>query len=187
MRVATIEVKGLTPYSQSKPLQSERKKEETHDDFDQRIWQERIHHDDAGNVFIPATCISQGLAVSASYLGKGGGLSKKGQATWAENFRCGLAIANSPKIGKTVDDAVAERVYCHADGKRTCGTRVWRTFPIFHDWAATFVIHILDDTIPEEIFKKVVEAFGLFNGVGRYRPQNNGYLGRFVIEKFEIA
>ena len=186
MRVATVEIKGLTPYSQSKALQSEKKKEETHDDFDGRVWREHIHHDEAGNVVIPATCIGLGLATSASYLGKTGELAKKGQATWAENIRCGLAIAASPKIGKTVDDARPERVYSNADGKRGSGKRVWRTFPIFDTWSATMVIHILDDNIPEAIFLKVVEAFGLFNGIGRYRPQNGGYLGRFVVESCKI-
>ncbi len=187
MRVATIKIKGLTPYSQSKPLRSEKKKSETHDDFAQRIWREHIHSDDDGNVVIPAVSIGPAFATAASYLGKGGGLQKKGQATWAENFRCGLAIAESPKIGKTVEEAVAEPVYCHADGKRSSGSRVWRTFPIFHEWTATLVVHILDDTIPKDIFNRVVEALGLFNGFGRGRPQNGGYLGRFTVESCVIT
>lgn len=186
MRVATIKIKGLTPYSPSRALQSEKKQDETHDEFDRRIWKEHIHHDGNGNVVIPVTCIAPAFATSASYLGKTGELAKKGQATWAENIRCGLAISESPKIGKTVDEAVAERVYCHANGKRGPGTRVWRTFPIFHEWSATLVIHILDDSIPAEIFERVLEAVGLFNGFGRFRPQNGGYLGRFIVESCEI-
>lgn len=186
MRVATIKIKGLTPYSQSKAIKSERPKQTPHDEFDEQIWREHIHADKDGNVFIPVGCITQGLSTSASYLGKTGQLSKKGQSTWAENIRCGLAVAAAPKIGKKIKDAVMEKVYCHADGKRTCGTRVWRRFPMFSDWSATMVIHILDDNIPEAIFEAVVEAFGLFNGIGRHRPQNGGYLGRFTVESCEI-
>lgn len=187
MRVAIVKVKSLTPYSQSRALESEKKREETHDDFDKRIWRERIHADEQGEVFIPPVAITQGMATAASYLGKGGELKKKGAATWAQNFTCGLAVAEGPRIGMKADDARAERVYCHSDGRRGSGKRVWRTFPIFEKWAATFTIHILDDTIPEDIFERVVKAFGLFIGAGRYRPENGGYLGRFIVEKVTIS
>lgn len=184
MRIATVSVKGLTPYSQSRALQSEKLKAETHDDFDKRIWKEHLHVDQEGGMFIPAVAIMQGMAAAASYLSKGGELKKKGQATWAQNFNCGLAIARGPKIEHT--EVRPEPVYCNADGKRGSGTRVWRTFPIVDEWSATLVIHILDNSIPEEIFATVLEAFGLFIGIGRYRPQNGGFLGRFTVEKLEI-
>jgi hypothetical protein len=184
MRIATIRVKGLTPYSQSRALQSDKNREETHDDFDKRIWQEHLHVGTDGVFFIPAVSIIQGMASAASYLGKGGELKKKGQANWAENFRCGLAMARGPVIEGSPPRP--ERVYCNADGKRGSGKRVWRTFPIFDEWSATFEIHILDDTIPEEVFIRVVNAFGLFIGIGRYRPQNGGYLGRFTVESLTI-
>ena len=29
-------------------------------------------------------------------------------------------------------------------------------------------------------------AFGLFIGIGRYRPQNGGYLGRFTVKSCKI-
>ena len=184
MRIATIQIKGITPYSQSRPLEAEKDRNESHDDFDKRIWMSHAHIDNDGDPFIPAVSIIQGMAAAASYLGKGGELKKKGQSTWAQNFTCGLAVARGPKFGGS--KVRPERVYCNADGKRGSGTRVWRTFPIYDEWTSTIMIHILDDTIPDEVFAKVLEAFGLFIGVGRYRPQNGGYLGRFVIEKVEI-
>ena len=186
MRIATIRIKGLTPYSQSRAFQTEKKREETHDDFDQRAWPEHMHVNEDGNVFIPAVAIMQGMEAAASYLGKGGELKKKGSATWAQNFKCGLAIAKGPSIGHTSKSAKAERVYCHADGRRGSGKRVWRTFPVFHEWECTMQIHILDESIPEDIFNKVLEAFGLFVGVGRYRPENGGYMGRFTVEEVRI-
>jgi len=187
MRIATIQIEGLTPYSQSKALQSEKEKNESHDDHSRRVWKEHLHTAAAGDVTIPAVAILQGLADAASYLGKGGGLKKKGSATWAQNFTCGLAVAHGPKIGHGADDARIEPVYSHANGQRGSGKRVWRHFPIFDEWSAVLVIHILDDTIPEDVFARVVEAFGLFIGVGRYRPQNGGYLGRFTVKKLEIS
>ena len=186
MRIATVQIEGLTPYSQSRALQSEKKREETHDDFDQRVWPEHLHVNGDGQVFVPPVAVLQGMASAASYLGKGGGLKKKGQSTWAQNFNCGLAIAKGPTIGRTQEDARPERVYCHADGKRGSGSRVWRTFPVFDNWETTLVIHILDDSIPDAVFAQVLDAFGLFIGVGRYRPMNGGYLGRFTVKKLEI-
>lgn len=184
MRIATIQIEGLTPYSQSRALQSEKERNETHDDFDKRIWPEHQHIDADGNPYIPAVAINQGMAAAASYLAKGGELKKKGQANWSQNFLCGLAVAKGPQLDAS--PVRPERVYCNADGKRGSGTRVWRTFPVFDKWASTVVIHILDDTIPEEIFERVVGAMGLFIGIGRYRPQNGGYLGRFTVKKLEI-
>jgi hypothetical protein len=186
MRVATVRVKSLTPYSQSRALESEKREDETHDDFDRRIWPEHMHVGADRQVFVPAVAITQGMATAASYLGKGGELKKKGAATWAQNFTCGLSVAEGPRIGFNADEAKSERVYCHADGRRGSGRRVWRTFPVFEKWESEFVIHILDDTIPEEIFRRVAQAFGLFIGIGRYRPENGGYLGRFIVEKIQI-
>jgi hypothetical protein len=186
MRVATLTIVGLTPYSQSRAFRSEKKKEETYDDFDCRAWPEHLYVNEAGEIFIPAVALIQGFAAAASYLAKGGDLKKKGAANWAQNFLCGLAVAEGPTIGVKAKDAIPERVYCHADGRRGSGKRVYRTFPIMHKWSATVVAHILDDSIPEDIFRKVATAFGLFIGIGRYRPQNGGYLGRFTVEKCEI-
>lgn len=199
MRIATITVTGLTPYSQSQAFQTEKRANETHDDFDKRAWPEHMHVNVDGQVFVPAVAIMQGMAAAASYLsaGTGGEMKKKGSATWAKNFNCGLSVGTgpilsvtSPKVKKpavaTTDAAVPERVYCNADGKRGSGKRVWRTFPVFYDWKTTFEIHILDDSIPEDIFDQVLKAFGLFIGIGRYRPQNGGYLGRFTIEKVDV-
>ncbi len=199
LRIATIEIKGLTPYSQSRAFQSEKKKDEDHETFDERSWPEHMHVNEDGDVFIPAVAIMQGMAAAASYLGKGGNLQKKGSSTWAQNFNCGLAIAQGPSIGIKAEAASkvtpghpsggikCEKVYCNADGRRGSGKRVWRRFPMFDSWTATLVIHILDETIPQEIFEKVLDAFALFIGMGRYRPENGGYLGRFLVEKLVIT
>ena len=186
MRTATVKIKGMSSYSQSQALKSEKGKSESYHDFEDRVWVERMHLDSDDNVIIPIDCITQGMSTSASYLGKTGELAKKGQSTWAENIRCGIVLTKSPCIGKK-SDAKEEWVYCHANGKRGPGTRVWRKFPMFYDWSTTMVITILDDSIPNEVFEKVIRAFGLFNGIGRHRPQNGGYHGRFDVISCEIT
>lgn len=188
MRVATIQIKGLTPYSPSKAFSSEKRDKESAEDFDKRCWREHAHVDANGNVVIPSVAIGKAVVDTASFLGKGGELQKKGSAKWTENFIRGIAVAKSMAIGHKADAMKEpELVYCHADGNPRSGKRVWRRFPMFHEWASTMVIHILDDSIPEHIFQKVIESCGLFNGFGRYSPRVGGHLGRFTVESIEIA
>ena len=186
MRTATLSINGLTPYSQSRAIQSSKEEKETYEQFDARIWPEHIHVDDDGQPIIPASGLLQCIAAGAAYLSKGGQLKKKGMATWSENFLCGLAIARSPEL-VTPHEARAAKIYCHADGRRGSGKRVWRTFPQWDTWSAVVIIHILDDSIPDEVFEQVVEAAGLFKGLGRFRPENGGYLGRFTVTKVNIV
>lgn len=187
MRVATIKIRGLTPYSPSKAFQSEKNEKESPEDFDKRCWKEHAHTNDKGEVVIPAVAVGLALANAAAYLSKGGFLKKKGSATWAQNFLCGLAVATSPTIGHNLADCKdPELVYSNADGRRGSGKRVWRRFPIFHEWAATLTVHILDDSIPEDVFSQVVDACGHFNGFGRYAPRVGGFLGRFIVEDLKI-
>ena len=46
---------------------------------------------------------------------------------------------------------------------------------------------ILDDILNEEVFLKVLQAAGQFIGIGRFRPQNKGYYGRFEVKSLEWA
>lgn len=187
MRVATIAIKGLTPYSPSRAFQSERNDKESHEDFDKRCWREHAHTNKQGDVIIPSSAIMKGIVNSADFLAKGGFLKKVGSSKWNENFKCGLAIAASPSIGhKATEMEEPILIYAHADGNPKSGKRVWRRFPIFDQWQATFEVHILDDSIPDDVFERVIEAFGMFNGLGRWSPRVGGQNGRFTIEKLTI-
>lgn len=187
MRVATIKITGLTPYSPSKAFTAEKGDKEGPEQYDIRCWRDHAHVDKDGNVIIPAVAIGKAIVDTASFLGKGGELQKKGSAKWTENFIRGIAIAKSATIGVKAEEMTEpEMVYCHADGNPKSGKRVWRRFPMFQNWAATLVVHILDDSIPEDVFKKVVDSCGLFNGFGRYSPRVGGYLGRFLVDEIVI-
>jgi len=188
MRIAKIEITGLTPYSPSKAFQSEKKPKESPAEFDERCWREHAHVNSDGEVVIPSTAVSKAIQATAAYLGKGGFLQKKGAAKWTENFERGLAVAVSPPIGHTADSIeTPELVYCHADGNRKSGKRVWRRFPFFSNWSAVLEVHILDDSIPVDVFERVIADCGVFNGFGRYSPRVGGSLGRFVVDKCTIT
>jgi len=42
--------------------------------------------------------------------------------------------------------------------------------------------YVFDDKIGKEIFDKILRASGQFIGIGRFRPRNCGYYGRFSVE-----
>ena len=187
MRVATIKIRGITPYSPSKAFTSEKKDKESPEQFDIRCWREHAHVNSKNEVVIPSVAIGNAIVDTAAFLGKGGELQKKGSAKWTENFIRGIAIAQSAPIGCNADTMKEpEMIYAHADGNPKSGKRVWRRFPIFHDWGATLVVHILDDSIPVDVFKRVVESCGLFNGFGRYSARVGGHNGRFIVEELSI-
>ena len=71
--------------------------------------------------------------------------------------------------------------YGHADGKKGSGTRVARTFPVIHEWDGTAEVMILDESITKDVFTRYLEEAGKFIGIGRFRPRNGGFYGRFSV------
>ena len=45
-------------------------------------------------------------------------------------------------------------------------------------------ILVIDDLIPEAVFRKVLESSGQLVGIGRFRPQSRGFYGRYLLESF---
>jgi len=41
--------------------------------------------------------------------------------------------------------------------------------------------YILDEIITKEVFERTLTMAGQFIGIGRFRPQNNGFYGRFEV------
>lgn len=74
---------------------------------------------------------------------------------------------------------------CHADGKRGSGTRVPRTFPVIRQWHGKALFYVLDETITREVFQRYLEEAGKFIGVGRFRPRNGGFYGRFEVKSLD--
>jgi len=49
-------------------------------------------------------------------------------------------------------------------------------------WGGEVEFIIIDDTINEQAFRYHIEQAGQLIGIGRFRPRNNGYYGRFKAE-----
>jgi len=189
MKTAIVPIYGLNAYSQSRPHNTPKLKDELPDAWEERTWRERVHRDRDGFIFIPPMSFKFAIADAAAFRSEK--IKGKGNNTWTKHFSAGIIVADACPIyqGKErmhADKARGEWVYCHSDGKRTSGTRVYRQFPMIDDWSTTCAFHIVDDIITEEIFLKFLRQAGQFIGIGRFRPRNGGILGRFAFDASKV-
>ena len=149
-------------------------------DYEKRTWRNRMHTDKSGKVFIPPMAFKNCLAEAAKFLSIQ--IPGKGKATYTKHFEAGVLVTDALPLGVSADDVDGEWLFVPADGRRGSGKRVDKCFPVIHDWEGVIPFHILDETITEDVFREHLEEAGKFIGIGRFRPRNNGYYGRFEVE-----
>jgi hypothetical protein len=182
MKKATVTLTSASPYSQSRQYAPDVPKleKESNADYDSRNWREHQHYDrKTGEVFIPPMALKNALMECAQYLGEK--IPGKGNATWTKHFTAGILVTDPIRLGVKKDETEGETFSCHADGKRGSGTRVPRKFPVIHEWEAKAEFYILDETITKDVFERYLVEAGKFIGVGRFRPRNGGFYGRFHV------
>ena len=180
MRIAIAKVVGISPYSQSRPIGSTKSRDETQDEFEQRTWKERCHITDKGEVYIPPMNFKNCIAEAAKY--KSVQIPGKGKSTYTKHFEAGILCKEPMPLNVNIKDVIGERFFVPASGRRGDGKRVWKTFPVFHNWGGEVEFCILDDIIDQDVFRVHLEDAGPFIGIGRFRPRNNGFYGRFAVE-----
>ena len=142
---------------------------------------EHLHYDDKGQVFIPPMVFKNCLSDAAAYLGikiKGEGNSK-----WRKHFEAGIMVVEPLMLGVNKDDVQGEKLFLPADGKPGSGTRVVKRYPVIPKWSGTVNYLIVDDKIHQEIFELHLRQAGQLIGIGRFRPRNRGYYGRFEVKE----
>jgi len=178
--IATI--KGMSPYSQSRPVMEDKLPKESHDAYEKRTWRERMHSTEDGNVFIPPMALKNCLAECAKYLGIQ--IPGKGKATYTKHFEAGVMIMEPVVLPIKKEDAKGQWLFVPSDGRRGGSKRVYKCFPIIHQWGGDVRITVLDETITDEVLYQHLEQAGKFIGIGTFRPRNNGYFGRFDVVDF---
>lgn len=187
MRIATAELESISPYSQSKHYEPEGGKRptgtktETAKDTEERTWRERCHTSTDGHVFIPPMAFKNCLAEIAKYLSVQ--IPGKGKSTYTKHFEAGVMVLEGLTLPETKETVHGEWLFVPADGRRGSGKRVSKCFPVVHQWKGAITFHILDDMISEDVFEQHLKEAGNFIGIGRFRPRNNGYYGRFKVNK----
>lgn len=185
MRTAKAHLQSVTPYSQSKPFGSAKSRDETHAQFEQRVWKERCHVNESSEIFIPPMAFKNCLDAAAKY--KSIQIPGKGKATYTKHFESGVLCMDPLELGIHIDDVEGEWLFVPSDGKPGGGSRVWKHFPIIRNWSGTVIFYVFDETVDEDTFQQHLVDAGQFIGIGRFRPRNRGYYGRFSVEGIDWA
>lgn len=184
MRQVTVKVKGITPYSASRPLGIEKDKSEGHEEFDARMWRDKAHCDADGNVFIPGVCFKLALDEVASLLNEK--IKGKGNQTYGKVISTATVAMSEMYLGIKKDKLNPIQIYANLDGKRGGSTRGNRMFPIIPSWGGEVDFRIFNDELPKEVFERYITQAGLLIGVGRGRPgmKSPAGNGRFLPVSF---
>ena len=184
MHIAKVELTGTTPYSQSKNIDKREhpaKNKETADAYEERTWRHRIHTTSDGYVEIPCTAFANCVKAAARRLQIQ--VPGKGKTQYTKYFEAGIDVPESLALKVRAADVVADRRFVPADGKPGGGRRVYRTFPLVREWSGEVTFYVYDDMITEDVFTQVVKSAGLLVGLGRFRPENRGFYGRFRVDR----
>jgi len=182
MKTAIVELESVTPYSQSRYHNTPKLDKESAADYENRTWKNRCHVKD-GKLFIPPMAFKNCLAEAAKYLGIQ--IPGKGKQNYTKHFEAGVMVSDPMELGINIADVKGEALFVSSDGKRGGSKRVEKVFPYIPSWKGKVAFYILDDTITENVFKLHLEQAGKFIGLGRFRPRNNGYYGRFVVKNIK--
>lgn len=180
---ATLSLFSTSPYSQSRMHDTPEMAKESKADYERRTWREKSHYDSDGILFIPRMAFKFCIQDAASYLGER--IKGKGTKTWTSYFTSAVIVNSDLSLGIHKDRVGEVTINAHPGGNRKgqgSNKRVRRTFPVINSWAGEVEVLILDETITEDIFRRVIEHAGQFIGIGRFRPCNGGTNGRFAVK-----
>lgn len=177
MKTATITIEGMSPLSQSAHHDSPKIGQETENDRERRTWRNRMHVTKDGYVFVPPMAAKNGLVSASKFLG----LKLSGNKTYTKHFESGILCMDPMVLDVKASEVACEELFVPSDGIRGSGKRVTKLFSVIPEWGGDFVVSVIDEAITEKVFAQHVEAWGKFIGVGRFRPEKNGYYGRFSV------
>lgn len=183
MRIARCTLSSLSPYSQSRHHGIPRDPKETADDHEKRTWRNRLHYDKSGQVFIPPMAFKNGIAETAKFMGRQ--IPGRGKSTYTKHFEAGILVLEGMALGIDKDAVEGEWLFLPSDGVRGSGKRVMKCYPKIEEWSGTIQFHVLDDNITNGVFAEHLAEFGSFIGIGRFRPRQNGFYGRFRVDRIE--
>lgn len=199
MKIIRARLKSVTPYSQSKAVGVEKQANENHDDYEKRTWPERVHCSADGSVYIPPMSFKKSIDAAAKYLALK--VSGGRGATYSKHVESGTFIMDPIVLPLKKADVPGEWLFLDANGKKgkASSGRVMRCMPRIDQWEGTLTIHVLDEKVLNSsemkgrdgrqitVLEQILRTAGSLIGVGRFRPENGGFYGRFIVAGFEIA
>jgi len=183
MRIAKCKLQSVSPYSQGRYHNTEKLPKELSADFEKRTWRNKLHVTDDGFIQIPPMSFANSIKECATYLSIP--IPGQGKSKFTKNFQAGIMVSEPLVLDIKKEDAQPEWVFVPSDGRRGGTTRVEKCFPLIREWDGTVNYYIFDDIITKEVFEQVLRESGQIIGIGRFRPKNWGYYGRFKVVKIE--
>jgi hypothetical protein len=185
MKQAIATLKSVTPYSQSKYITASKMEKESAHDHEKRCWRERMHVNEDGFVFIPPMAFKNSVTEAAKYLSIK--IPGKNMQLYTKHFEAGVMVMEPLVLDVQAKDVKGEELFVPSNGQRGGKKRVPKIFPLIPKWEGVVSYYIFDDTITESVFRYVLQQSGKFIGLGRFRPRNWGYYGRFEVKDLDFV
>jgi len=186
-------LKSISPYSQSR-MHDEPKvnfdgtpspdAKENPDAYERRTWRKKMHVTSDGHVFIPSMVFKNNLSEAAAFLSIKTG---KGSETFTKHFQAGVMVTDGLVLPEKAEDVPGEWFFMSSTGTKSKGggKRVRRCYPMIASWSGDVTYYVIDETITQHVFEHHLKEAGRFIGIGRFRPRNGGFYGRFIVEKIK--
>jgi hypothetical protein len=183
-KIATARLVGTSTYSQSRFHDAPKLPKELAHAYEERTWRLKLHVNEEGYVEVPPMAWKNCIAEAAKFLGMQ--VPGKGKSTYTKHFEAGVLVTDPSPLPVKVDEVEGKWLFLPSDGVRGSGKRVKKCMPaIAKGWKAQVEFLIFDDTITEDVFATHLKQAGQLIGIGTFRPRNNGYWGRFIVESLK--
>jgi len=178
MKTIKVSVKGTTPLLMHRfPMDgadAPGKKRTGVPDYQQE-GEKALYKDESGTIYQPASHFEGALKEA----GKSFKVAGKRGATYSK-----LVASTVQVMPDTIPHKITDY---HIDARPVViqRARIIRYWPMFDEWELDFTLQLLDDQLPVEIVKEVLDHAGLYVGVDDYMPGRGGKFGKFMVTKFK--
>jgi len=170
-----VKIRGTCDYLQHKrPLDEEKVSKKSGEIDHSQDWKTAIYQDKKIGCYIPSKQLRASLVKSATDFPIPG---KGGKKTYKDLVNATIeVIPDKIGLGKKRPD------YIHEEWVKVQRSQILRNRPAFKDgWEAEFTLLVLDEQMPVDILKDILENAGRFRGIGDWRP----HFGRFEVVEFK--
>jgi hypothetical protein len=137
-----------------------------------------MHVNEDGLVFIPPMAFKRSLESAAKFLRMR--IEGKGTSEYGKHFVAGVLVPEGLVLPIKAEHVKCERLFLSSRGRQG-HQDVEKLMPVIPEWKGEVSYYVLDETITKEVFLKHLQEAGNFIGIGRFRPQNGGFYGRYQV------
>jgi hypothetical protein len=175
MKKVNIKIKGIVPLLQNRfvgEIEENSSQRSGVVDYSED-WKEALYFDEKLGVYEPSEHILGAMIQAA----KNFQIPGRGKKTYKDLMKSAIIIEpDKIALSKKEPDEIDKRPVVIR------GSRILRQRPMMKEgWELSFTVNILDEQLPVEVVKRILEHSGRYIGIGDYRPR----FGRFTIEEFE--